>query len=120
MLSFEWVHLAIGVASAAFGAVGGLVAGVWRVARIEQGIRDDYVRRIGALKDDIEVKVESLVGQFQDTFAALRQKINDVELQTEKLFMSKDGFNDFRREYREDMSNLMAKIDHITMRADRK
>lgn len=118
-MNFEWAHLVIGAAAASFGAIGGLVAGVWRVARIEGQIKEDFKTCIDDTKTEIEDKVENLVGQFQDTFAALRQKINDVELQTERLFVSKSGFDEFRKEYREDMANLMRKIDHITVRADR-
>lgn len=118
-MNFEWMHVAIGLVSAIFGGGAGLVAGVWRVAHIEQKVRDDFKFCIDETKREIEDKVEALVGQFHDTFSALRQKINDVELGMEKNFVSKDGFNEFRREYREDMASLMKKIDHITVRADR-
>jgi uncharacterized protein YktB (UPF0637 family) len=115
-MNFEWIHVAIGIISAFIGAVGGLIAGVWRVAHIEQKMREDFKVSIDKLKDDNETKVESLVGQFEESFKALRQKINDVELNTEKHFLSKDGFNDFRREYREDMNKLMEKIDAMNTR----
>lgn len=116
---FEWVHLIIGLASAIFGGGAGLAAGVWKVARIEGQIKEEFKAYIDETKTGIEERVEALVGQFQDTFAALRQKINDVELHTERLFVSKAGFDEFRKEYREDMASLMRKIDHITVRADR-
>lgn len=118
-MNFEWAHIVIAIVSLIFGGGTGLAAGVWRVARIEGKVRDDFKKCIDETKDAIEAKVEALVGQFQDTFSALRQKINDVELQTERLFVSKSGFDEFRKEYREDMASLMKKIDHITVRADR-
>jgi uncharacterized protein YjbJ (UPF0337 family) len=118
-MNIDWVHVVVALVSAIFGGGTGLAAGVWRVARIEGKVKDDFKKCIDETRDDIEAKVEALVGQFQDTFAALRQKINDVELQTERLFVSKSGFDEFRKEYREDMSSLMRKIDHITVRADR-
>jgi uncharacterized protein YjbJ (UPF0337 family) len=118
-MNFEWAHLMIALSSAGVGALTGLVVGVWRVARIEGQIKDDFKNCIQETKAEIEGRVEALVGQFQDTFAALRQKINDVELQTERLFVSKSGFDEFRKEYREDMASLMRKIDHITVRTDR-
>lgn len=116
---FEWTHLILSIASAILGGGAGLAAGVWKVARIEGQIKEDFKTAIDETRTEIEDKVEALVGQFQDTFAALRQKINDVELQTERLFVSKSGFDEFRKEYREDMASLMRKIDHITARADR-
>lgn len=118
-MNFEWANLTIALASAGVGALTGLVVGVWHVARIEGQIKDDFKKCIDETKTEIEGRVEALVGQFQDTFAALRQKINDVELQTERLFVSKSGFDEFRKEYRDDMKSLMKKIDHITARADR-
>lgn len=119
-MNFEWMHVIIGLVSAVFGGGAGLVTGVWRVARIEGQVREDFKKCIEETKDNIESKVEALVAQFQETFSGLRQKINDVELQTERTFVSKAGFDEFRKEYREDMSSLMKKIDHITVRADRK
>jgi hypothetical protein len=118
-MNFEWAHVIIGFVSALAGGGAGLIAGVWRVAHIEQELERGFQAKISAVKDGLEEKVESLVVQFEESFKGLRQKINDVELQTERLFMSKDGFNDFRKEYREDMQSLMKKIDHITVRADR-
>lgn len=115
-MNFEWVHVVIGVISAFVGAVGGLIAGVWRVAHIEQAMREDFKLSIDKIKDDIDLKVESLVGQFGESFKALRQKISDVELNTEKHFLSKDGFSEFRKEYREDMTKLMEKIDAMNTR----
>jgi hypothetical protein len=120
MPNLEWINLAIGLISAVFGGGAGLIAGVWRVSHIEQSIRGEFHNLVETSKEELEEKVETLVGQFRETFQALRQKIGDVELNTERLFVSKDGFNDFRREYREDMQSLMQKIDHISMRADQK
>lgn len=58
--------------------------------------------------------------QFRDTFTALRQKINDVELGTEKHFVSKQGFESFLSEYREDrkerrddMKTVMQKLNRM-------
>lgn len=118
-MNFEWIHVIIGIVSAIGGGGAGIVAGTWRVARIEGQVREDFDKCIDEAKENLEAKVEGLVEQFQETFSALRQKINDVELQTERQFVSKAGFDEFRKEYREDMANLMRKIDHITVRADR-
>ncbi len=118
-MNFEWVHLVVGVVSGCFGAVSGLVAGVWRVAHLHAAMREDFKKQIDKVKDDVDAKVESLVPQFEESFKALRQKINDVELNTEKFFLSKDGFNEFRKEYREDMKTLMDKIDAMNTRPRR-
>lgn len=54
-------------------------------------------------------------GDFGETLKGLRQKINDVELDTERRFVAKDDFNDFREEYREDMRDLKKKIDAMAV-----
>lgn len=112
-MSLDWVHLAVAVVSAIIGAFSGLVAGVWRVARIDQAIRIDFNDLMSAARTATNAKIETLVGQFQDSFAALRQKINDVELNTEKHFMSKDGFAEFRDEYRRNMELVFEKLDRL-------
>lgn len=113
VMNLDWLHVIIGLISGCAGAAGGLVAGVWRIAHIEQGIREDFQAAIARTEHEIEAKVEALVGQFQEAFSGLRQKINDVELQTEREFVGKSGFEDFRKEYREDVRNLMDKIDRM-------
>lgn len=112
-MNFEWIHVAIGLVSAIFGGGAGLATGVWRVARIEGKVRDEFKQCIDETKREIEEKVEALVGQFQETFQALRQKINDVELESERGFVAKEGFDEFRREYREDMRLLNDKLDRM-------
>jgi hypothetical protein len=113
-MNFEWAHVIVGVLSAFLGGVGGLIAGVWRVAHIEQAIREDFQKAISRAENGIEVKVEALVAQFHDTFQALRQKIGDVELETARGFVAKREFEDFRAEYREDMRDLKKSISEIS------
>jgi hypothetical protein len=44
----------------------------------------------------------------------LRQKINDVELDSERRFLPKQEFHDFREEYRENTNRIFDKLDQIT------
>lgn len=115
-MNLDWLHVIIGLISGTAGAAGGLIGGVWRIAHIEQSIREDFQQAIARTEHEIEAKVETLVGQFQEAFAGMRQKINDVELQTEREFVSKSGFEEFRREWRADLKNLNDKLDRITAR----
>ena len=89
---FDFVHVIIGGLSAAVGAAGGLIAGVWRVAHIEQDIRKDFDQMVGNI----------------------RQRINEVELEAQRNFVAKPDFEDFRKEYREDMRDLKNSIAHIS------
>lgn len=116
---FEWLHIIIATVSLLAGALGGLITGVWRAARIEQSVRADFRKCIGETEKEIGERLKALAGQFRDTFTALREKINMVELRMVSEFVHENHLTEFRKEYREDMVNLMKKIDHITERADR-
>lgn len=120
----DWLHATIASISSVIGGAAGLVAATWRLARIEPALRLDIKRDIAGieneLRDEINVgekrisaKIEEAAQLFDETLKALRQKINDVELETARGFISKPHFDDFRREYREDMRRLMDKIDEI-------
>jgi hypothetical protein len=110
---FEWIHLAIAVISVMAGALGGLLAGVWRVAQIEGRLKLHFQRSISECEKRFEEKVDRATEAFDETLKGLRQKINDVELETVKGFVAKGDFDDFRAEYREDMRDLKNSIAQI-------
>ena len=62
----------------------------------------------------IEEKVDLARESFDETLKGLRQKINDVELNSERSFVAKGDFDDFRKEYREDMRDLKSSIAAIS------
>lgn len=119
MINLDWVHVIIGGLSAVGGGAGGLIAGVWRVAHIEQALRRDFEQDIAETSHELGQKLDHISDQFEETLKGLRQKINDVELYTEREFVSKAGFDDFRREFREDMKSLNEKLDRIGTRPAR-
>lgn len=105
-VSVEVIHVAIALGSALFGGVGGLVAGVWRVARVHTDLRREITKEISEAMKALEEKVDHTVTQFDETLKGLRQKINDVELDTARSYVVREDFDDFRKEYREDMRDL--------------
>lgn len=113
MVSFEWAHVIIGAVSAVFGATGGLIAGVWRVAHIEQDLRKDFSQELAEAVHELGLKIENSGDQFDETLKGLRQKINDVELDSVRNYVAKPDFDDFRKEYREDMRDLKQSISTI-------
>ena len=113
-MNLEWAHVIIGGFSAAVGAAGGLVAGVWKVAHIEQDLRKDFSQDIAEAAHELSLQISKVTDQFDETLRGLRQKINDVELNTERSFVSKPDFDDFRKEYREDMRDLKSSIADIS------
>lgn len=110
---FEWLHLAIAVIALLAGGLGGLVARVWQVAQIEGRLKLHIKTCISDCEKRFEEKVARATDAFDETLKALRQKINDVELDMVKHFVAKGDFDDFRAEYREDMRDLKNSIAQI-------
>jgi len=113
MINLEWAHVIFAGGGAIVWAVGGLIAGVWKVAHIEQDIRKDFAQDIAESTHELAENLRTLANQFDETLKGLRQKINDVELETVKGFVAKGDFDDFRAEYREDMRDLKNSIAQI-------
>lgn len=112
-MSLEWVNVLIAIVGVIVGGLSGLIAGVWRVARIDQGVRNDVNQQVSELRREMTEKVALVADQFAETLRGLRQKINDVELQTHKNFVSKSDFSEFREEYRDDMRDLKNSIAEL-------
>lgn len=116
MFSLEWAHVIFAGAGVAIGGVTGLVAGVWRVAHIEQDIRKDFTQEIAEATHELGLKIDEATDRFDETLKGLRQKINDVELGTERNFrnfVDKKDFDNLRDEWREDMRDLKNNISEM-------
>lgn len=105
----EWGHALSGlIGSVGTGAIA-VIHWIYRSGGKEPTLRAEFKQsiidaeqrveeKIEASKKETETKVESLVTQFHDTFASLRQKISDVEMNA----VTKKEFGDHRKEVRED------------------
>lgn len=113
MVSLEWAHVVIGGFSALAGGGAGLIAGVWRVARIEGRLKLSFQNSIRECEVRLELKVDQVTDAFDETLKGLRQKINDVELEGVRGFVAKPEFNDFREEYRQDQRRTDDKLDRL-------
>ncbi len=124
----DWPQLALGAASSLLSGLGGLLLGVWRAgrksAKREQAVKDDYTAKIGVLEDDMNaaltahekasrLRLEALVEQFKESFNGMRRQIDDERLHTEREFMRKEDFKDFREEYRQDMRDIKESIKDL-------
>lgn len=107
---FDWLHVLTGLIGALFGGFSGMIAGVWRVARIEPTIRGDFERAVDTAEKRVEAKMTGATDHFDETLRGLREKINQVELGSERRFLLKDDFNDFREEYRQDIRDLKDRL----------
>lgn len=108
MAGLEWAHALAAIIGAVFGMVGSIFTGGWRLGRIESRLKLHFQEAINESEKRIEEKVSRTSEQFGETLKGIRQKINDVELDSERRFVAKDDFDDFRKEYREDIRDLKA------------
>lgn len=108
--------------------IGGLVIGAWRFGRSsakhEQTVKDDYTREIHTVREETRTAMASieqkstakndlLVEQFKESFEGMRRQIDEHRFYTERDFVKKEDFKDFREEYRDDMRDLKAAIASI-------
>jgi len=109
-----------------------IVGATWGIAKIKDAVRDAMDKH----KEQYAGQLTELTRGFNDTFAALRQHINDVdgklwkkiseiELDTAKNYLRKDNFyqvkseisseiKEFRTELKERLERLENKIDTKT------
>jgi hypothetical protein len=130
-VTFDPEHILTAIASGGAGAFLGLIAGVWRANHIKQDVKsalsEEFNAKIDTLKESIvtkianseqqlEEKIIEAADHFSETLHGLREKINNVELNTEREFVPKSGFDEFRKEHRSDMQRLMDKLDQMAVR----
>lgn len=128
MTEWEWAKVAFQAATYALSTAFGIGVGIWKwgrkSAKDEQAVKDDYTAKINALRDETRTQMAShaqktqdgsdlLVSQFKESFEGLRRQIDEHKFYTEKDFMKKEDFRDFREEYREDMRDVKAMIAAI-------
>lgn len=96
-----WIMLAALVASIAVNLIGG----TWILSASKQEILDK-------IREDRDIDVRA----FGETIAALKQKINDVELESYKAFVRRDSFQEMIRQMT-DATN--ARFDKVDVKLDR-
>jgi len=128
----DWTRVFLEAGASLVSGAAGIVAGVWRAGRAsakrEQAVKDDYTVKIGALEEDMRqaiaahelasrARLDLLVEQFKESFIGIRRTIDDDRLHTEREFLRKDDFRDFRDEYREDMKEIKDSIKEIASKS---
>lgn len=107
----DWLHTTITAIGVVAGGILGAFSGVWRAARIEPNMRRDITQEIAEAKHEFKQELDSSTDVFDETLKGLRQKINDVELETAKEFkkyVDRDDFKEFLTEYRSDRADQRA------------
>ena len=124
----DWADLAIKAGISLASGFGGMILGAWQwgrsSAKKEQSVKDDYDTKIRALREEMRAVMathaqkaddgkDMLTDQFKEAFDGLRRQMDEHRFYTEKDFMKKEDFRDFREEYRDDMRDLKASIAAI-------
>lgn len=123
---FDWGHALSALGGGLVTAAGAAIGWIYKAGAREPTLKADLQKsladaeqrveeKIAESQRESETKLESLVTQFHEAFSGMRQKINDVELNAQKSFVAKGDFDDFRKEYREDMrdlKNLLSRKSH--------
>ncbi len=128
MAEADWVRLGLEAGASLLSGIGGLIVGAWKwgrnSVRAEQAVKDDYNSKIRALREEMMKAMatqaqkstdgsDMLVSQFKESFEGMRRQIDEHRFYTEKDFVKKEDFKDFREEYRDDMRDLKAAIANI-------
>ncbi len=113
---FDWFHVLAAAIGGLFSAVILSARGVWKLSRIEKDIRKDFSQEVAEAVHEFREQHEDLAVKFEETLKAMRQKVNDVELDLQKNFVSKANFAEFRQEYRDDMREIKGAIAAIAAR----
>jgi hypothetical protein len=105
----DWPHW-ISSAGGILGFVGAIFAWVFRAGGIGPKMQTDFKEAVGAAEKRIEDQMDAATQHFDETLRGLREKINSVELNTERHFLPKEDFNAFREEYRQDIRDIKAMV----------
>jgi hypothetical protein len=131
MAETDWAKIGIETGLSLVSGIGGLLVGVWRWGRSDlqrdQAIKDDYEEKIDALREEMRqvmaatekaaaLRNETLVDQFQESFNGLRRQLDEQKLVTERNFVRRDDFREFRAEISENFKEVKAMIAGIGRR----
>lgn len=124
----EWLKLFGQIAISLATGIAGIIIGVWRWGQWDstrlQGMRDDYDSKIEALREERRKvtadyeraqteRMDALVAQFTETFNGLRRQLDEHRLITEREFLRKQDFREFREEFRSDMRDIKRSLSSI-------
>ncbi len=107
---FDLAHGLSAAAGALVGALGTIGAWVFKAGGVGPKMQAEFKSKVDAAEKRIEDQMDAATQHFDETLRGLREKINAVELNTERHFLLKEDFNGFREEYREDIRDLKAML----------
>lgn len=128
MADWNWEHAAVDAAIAVVSGFGSALFTAWKWGRgsaaREHKVKEDYDGKIDNLREEMRAshaeyekaataRNDLLVEQFKESFEGLRRQMDENRFDTEKRFLPKEDFSDFRKEYREDIRAIFEKLDRL-------
>lgn len=89
---------------------------VWKLTRVERALSD----KITDSRDEIERRQEQHSREVGETIAALRQKVNDVELHAANNYVRRDGFYKVQEALTQDIKELGRSLEGRLQRMEAK
>lgn len=90
--------------------------GTWKLSRVETALRKD----ITDSKNETEEKQGRISREFGETIAALRQHLNNFQLEVADKYVRRDGFYKVRDELASDINRLGDKLEARLARMETK
>lgn len=120
MADIDWGRAVIEAAASAATGLAGLVIGAWKFgragAKAEANLREELVAMIATQEKQAVARTELLVEQFRETLEGIRRQMDELRYYSEKRFLAKEDFAEFRAEYREDNRRMNDKLDALINR----
>lgn len=120
MADIDWGRAAIEAAASAASGLVGLVIGAWKFGRSgaqgEARLREELIEMIAQQDKRATARSDLLTEQFRETLDGIRRQMDELRYYTEKRFLAKEDFAEFRNEYRENNNRMNDKLDALINR----
>lgn len=116
MTSEAWVALGVGAVVIFLQTIGLIAAGVWMLGKT----RDEIIEQVTDHKLETQEKVNRTVRDLDETFRAIRQKINEVELYIRDNYVQEKSFSAIVNQVMSDMKGIGERIENRLLRMENK
>lgn len=100
------INIVLGILGFVTQFIGLAIGGVWALSRMESRMSSQVTKN----RDDIHNELDRMRREVGEAVAAMRQKINDVELWTRDTFIRRDSFFELMRRGEKLMDSQFATI----------
>ena len=117
LMEFQhWITLILGALGLVLQAGALAVGFTWKLAGVKEALSADIIEHRDELKSELATE-RKLVGE---TMQALRQKINDVELEAAKIYVRRDSWHQAMNQLQESIGKSDAAAEQRMLRIEEK